>query len=333
MLIKDFLTAELQNKLSGITTKCGFSLDDVIRSGIANPDSDIGIYAGCQDCYDKFIDLFKPVIERYHGIKTLNKQPRNLDFNQLESLSLLDSENQYILSTRIRVGRNIAGYALPAAITYEQRQKVESLILAALHKLDGQYAGQYYPLYDMAEDDRLTLVKKHFLFKKGDRFLEAAGINRDWPQHRGIFHSADKKILFWLNEEDQLRIISMQPGGNIYQVFKRLTGAITHLEKSLHFQFDPMLGYISSCPTNLGTALRASVHIKLPLLTQQENFKSLCDELELSVRGVHGEHSVSEGGVWDLSNKKRLGLSEVDCVLTLYDGIKKLIELEKSLAR
>lgn len=78
--------------------------------------------------------------------------------------------------------------------------------------LTGDLAGTYYPLSGMSEETRNKLVEDHFLFKKGDRFLEAAGINKMWPQGRGIYHNADKTFLVWVNEEDQLRIISMEKG-------------------------------------------------------------------------------------------------------------------------
>ena len=115
--------------------------------------------------------------------------------------------------------------------------------------------------------DQKKLIEDHFLFKEGDRFLEACNLNRDWPSGRGIFHNNDKTFLVWVNEEDQLRIISMQPGANIYQVFERLCRAASHIETVVKFAHDDHLGYITSCPTNLGTALRGSVHIKLPLLS------------------------------------------------------------------
>lgn len=69
--------------------------------------------------------------------------------------------------------------------------------------------GKYYSLNSLSEEDRNLLIEEHFLFKEGDRFLEAAGLNRDWPEGRGIFHNDEKTFLVWVNEEDQLRIISM----------------------------------------------------------------------------------------------------------------------------
>jgi len=97
--------------------------------------------------------------------------------------------------------------------------------------------------------------------------LEAAGLNRDWPSGRGIFHNHDKTFLVWLNEEDHLRIISMEKGADIFHVFKRLSYIAVNIEmRGSSFAHDDHLGYITSCPTNLGTGLRASVHIKLPNL-------------------------------------------------------------------
>lgn len=131
---------------------------------------------------------------------------------------------------------------------------------------DGELKGTFYSLSSMTDVQRNSLIEDHFLFKEGDRFLEACGLNRNWPEGRGIFHNNDKTFLVWVNEEDQLRIISMQPGADIGAVFTRLAKAATIIEQVASFAHDSHLGYITSCPTNLGTALRASVHIQLPKL-------------------------------------------------------------------
>ena len=171
-------------------------------------------------------------------------------------------------------------------------------------------------------------------FREGDRFLEACGCNRDWPSGRGIFHNADKTFLVWVNEEDQLRIISMQKGADIGAVFERLSRAAAHIETVAKFSHDDHLGYITSCPTNLGTALRASVHIKLPKLSaRKDEFQAIADKYYVQIRGIHGEHSESEGGVYDISNRRRLGRSEVQLVQDMYDGVKAMIVREKELVK
>jgi len=135
-----------------------------------------------------------------------------------------------------------------------------------------------------------------------------------------------------VNEEDQLRIISMQKGADIGAVFKRLSTAATLIEKEAKFAHDDHLGYITSCPTNLGTALRASVHIKLPMLAKnKEQFDQIADKYYVQIRGIHGEHTETDDGVFDISNKRRLGRSEKDLVQDMYNGVKAMIEAEKAL--
>ena len=144
------------------------------------------------------------------------------------------------------------------------------LKLLVTFSLKGDLAGTYFPLTGMGEKVRQQLVDDHFLFVSGDPNLKVAGMERDWPEGRGIFHNKEKTFLTWVNEEDQLRIISMQKGGDVKQVFDRLARGIKAVEESVKkesgkaFMNDPKYGYIHSCPTNLGTGMRASVHIDLP---------------------------------------------------------------------
>lgn len=243
-----------------------------------------------------------------------------------------DPEGHHILSTRIRVARNLSGAPLGAAINRKQRHAVTQKIVAALLSLEGQLAGRYYPLENMREEDKTRLIDDHFLFKQGDRFLEAAGLNRDWPEDRGIYHNREKTFLVWVNEEDQLRIISMEQGGDIGSVFCRLAEAIDILDGKLSFLFDQRLGYLTSCPTNLGTAMRASFHIRLPKLARHEQLlQSLADQYQLQIRGVHGEHSEGKEGVYDISNRRRLGISEAGCISDLTSGITALINKESKI--
>lgn len=169
-------------------------------------------------------------------------------------------------------------------------------------------------------------------YREGDRFLEACNLNRDWPNGRGIFHNKEKTFLVWVNEEDQLRIISMQKGADLHAVFDRLSRGAAEIEKVVKFAHDEHLGYITSCPTNLGTAMRASVHVKLPHLSKDKvAFQAIADKYYVQIRGIHGEHSESDDGTFDISNKRRLGRSEKDLVQDMYDGVKAMIDAEKAL--
>jgi len=327
-LLSKYLTQEVFETLKTRTTPHGFTLEKAIRSGVENLDSGIGVYAGDKESYSTFSELFDPIIEEYHGFS--KERQHQSSFEGLEPVEL-DPKGEYILSTRIRVGRNLEGFPLGAIISKEQRNEVESLVVNALNSLEEDLAGVYYPLYNMTQEVQVQLIKDHFLFKEGDRFLESAGLNRDWAEGRGIFHNHNKTFLVWLNEEDELRIISMQKAGNISEVFERLVRAIKALEETLSFAYSKHLGYISSCPTNLGTAMRASVHIKLPKLSKNmERLKSITDKYHLQIRGVDGEHSESRGAIFDISNRRRLGISEVEAVRDLVEGVRALIKVEES---
>lgn len=206
---------------------------------------------------------------------------------------------------RIRVGRSIQGFGLSPGITKQQRVDVEALMKNAFAKLTGDLAGNYYPLTGMDEATRQQLVDDHFLFMSGDPNLKVAGMERDWPEGRGIFHNKDKTFLVWVNEEDQLRIISMQQGGDVKGVFERLARGIKAVgdsvkaESGKDFLLSPKFGYIHSCPTNLGTGMRASVHVDLPGWTKDgvDKLKARCELLALQPRGTRGESGGQTGTI------------------------------------
>ena len=167
--------------------------------------------------------MFDPIIQDYHGISADSTHTSDMEVGKIQGN--IDSSAP-VHSTRIRVGRSIDGFGLSPGITKQQRIDVEKLMSNALSKLTGDLAGKYYPLTGMDEAVRQQLVDDHFLFVSGDKNLIAAGMERDWPEGRGIYHNKEKTFLVWVNEEDQLRIISMQKGGDVKGVFERLARGI-----------------------------------------------------------------------------------------------------------
>jgi arginine kinase len=327
------LTPELYERLSVRTTAHGQTIDDIIASVRANPDSSVGAYAGSADAYDVFREFFAPVISKYHNFEDGSRHITDMDASKL-TIRDLDPTGEFINSTRIRVGRNLSEFAFAPAISRDDRLRSEEKIVKALQSLTGDLAGTYYPLVGMDEATRTQLVEDHLLFKSmvGDPYLEAGGLSRDWPEGRGIFLTEDRNFLIWVNEEDANRIISMQNGGNVYEVFDRLSRAVSELDKTLAYAYHDTYGALTACPTNLGTAMRASVHVRLPHFSQTAEFEPFTKSLGLSIRGIHGEHSESEGGVYDISNKRRLGASELELVQEMVDGVKALIDKEKQAA-
>ena len=282
--------------------------------------------------------MFDPLILEYHGLKKDFKHASDMDVNKIRGN--IDYKAP-VHSTRIRVGRSIDGFGLSPGITREQRLAVENLMKSAFAKLRGDLSGNYYPLLGMAESTRQKLVDDHFLFMSGDKNLIAAGMERDWPEGRGIYHNDAKSFLVWVNEEDQLRIISMQKGGDVRGVFDRLARGIKAVQDSVKaesgkdFMLHPRYGYLHSCPTNLGTGMRASVHIDLPGWTKEglPALKRRCEELNLQPRGTRGESGGQTGITYDISNKHRLGYSEVQLVQTMIDGVNTLYKEDMDLQR
>merc|ERR1712234_54351 len=338
-LVAKHVTKERWDKLSGIVTKTsGFTLAKAIACAVQFDNQHCGIYAGDWDSYKVFSDVFDPLIQDYHGLPAGFKHVSDMDVEKIKGNV---ADDVPVHSVRIRVGRSIQGFGLSPGITKEQRVGVENLMKGAFAKFSGDLAGNYYALTGMDEKVRQQLVDDHFLFMSGDPNLKVAGMERDWPEGRGIFHNKDKTFLTWVNEEDQLRIISMQKGGDVKEVFDRLARGIKAVEDSVKkesghdFMLDKRYGYIHACPTNLGTGMRASVHIDLPGWTKlgPKVLAARCEELHLQPRGTRGESGGQTGVTYDISNKHRLGYSEVQLVQKMIDGVNTLYKEDVALRK
>merc|ERR1739838_921657 len=223
-LVASHVSKDVWEKLKGIKTKTsGFTLIQAIACAVEFDNQHCGIYAGDWDSYKDFAPVFDPLIQEYHGISSTAVHTSDMDFNKIKGNI---AEDVPVHSCRIRVGRSIDGFGLSPGITKEQRVGVEKLMVSAVKNFPADLAGQYYPLTGMQENIRQQLVDDHFLFVSGDRNLTVAGMERGWPEGRGIFHNEKKTFLIWVNEEDQLRIISMENGGNVKGVFERLCNGI-----------------------------------------------------------------------------------------------------------
>ncbi|XP_018567643.1 arginine kinase-like [Anoplophora glabripennis] len=330
-LVKKYLTRDVFDRLKYKRTTFGSTLLDCVQSGFENPDSNIGIYAADPSAYVVFADIFNPIIQDYHiGFKKSDHHPAT-DWGSLDKIGNLDPKGQYVVSTRVRCGRSIEGYPFNPSLTESQYWDIENKMISVLNGLEGELKGTYYPLNGMTKETQEKLIEDHFLFKEGDRFLQAANACRYWPVGRGIYHNQTKTFLVWVNEEDHIRIISLQPGGDLGAVYKRFVSGVADIEKKVKVIKSDRLGYLNFCPTNLGTAIRASVHIKIPkLASNMTRLNEIADRYHLQVRGTAGEHTEAKGGVYDISNKRRLGLTEAEAIQEMYNGIVEIIKLEKS---
>jgi len=206
-----------------------------------------------------------------------------------------------------------------------------------------EYGGDYNSLTPghakyISEEQYQQLVKEHIMFKDmaADPYLASAGIAADWPYGRGCYVSEDRGFIIWVGEEDHLRIMCMKKGTMLNEVFDRLKTAldVVNTIEGLSFAMSADYGVVTSCPTNLGTGMRASVHMPIPKLTADgtdQKAKAVCKPLGLSVRGIGGEHTpIGAGGICDISPSARFCITEAEIITALYNGIKLLKEKEDS---
>lgn len=265
------------------------TLDKLFFSpGFENLDSGCGIYAPDPDAYKVFADLFDPIIEDYHmGFKKTDRHPAS-DWGNTNSIGNVDPDGKYVISTRVRCGRSVQGFPFNPCLNEEQYKEIEKSVSGQLMNLKGELGGKYFPLSNMSKKDQQQLIDDHFLFKEGDRFLQAANASRYWPTGRGIFHNDNKTFLVWINEEDHIRIISMQNGGNLGEVYKRLVTAVREIEKQLKFSRDNRLGFLTFCPTNLGKIEYKNHNLyffnmsKSYLICKQHDYFFIVDSLDIS---------------------------------------------------
>uniref|UniRef100_A0ACB8G700 Uncharacterized protein n=1 Tax=Sphaerodactylus townsendi TaxID=933632 RepID=A0ACB8G700_9SAUR len=335
------LTLDLYSKLRGKQTPCGFTVDDIIQTGVDNPGHPfimtVGCVAGDEESYEVFRELFDPIIEdRHGGYKPSDQHKTDLNPDNLQGGDDLDPN--YVLSARVRTGRSIRGYCLPPHCSRGERRAIEKLCVEALANLEGDLNGKYYALKNMTDAEQQQLIDDHFLF---DKLLPLCSWPLGWlgtgPMPGASGTMTTRPSSCGSTREDHMRVISMQKGGNMKEVFRFCTG-LTQIEtlfksKNYEFMWNPHLGYVLTCPSNLGTGLRGGVHIKLPNLGKHEKFGEILKRLRLQKRGTGGVDTAAVGGVFDVSNADRLGFSEVELVQMVVDGVKLLIEMEKCLEK
>ncbi|MDX2469406.1 MAG: phosphagen kinase [SAR324 cluster bacterium] len=320
------LTPEVWESLQGLETSLGFKVQDLISTGIKNPDSSVGLYLPDQESFALFAPLVEPVIVSCHKRPIPNEQP--FDF-PIES-DLQDLQDGRILSTRIRVARNLTDFPLPSGLKAFERLEVEALVREACLELTGELKGDYVSVVDLSPEAQDKMRAEHLLFQEPDRFLIDGKIANDWPQGRGVFSNQDHSFMVWVNEEDHLRIMALVDGGALKKAARILATGLKALDEKLGFMKDDRLGYLASCPSNLGTGMRASVHAQLPIMAANlDQTKKMAVELGLQVRGSAGEHSDVDQATLDISNQHRLGLSELEILQTLSLGIKEILKAEE----
>ena len=233
-------------------------------------------------------------------------------------------EEDIALSSRIRLARNLAGRPFPAAASLESRQEVCELVSQAAAGSGVLGCPDCYS-FDPAE---MSPLDREILFERrlaSRDFLERDGGTR-------LLVRADESSSIMVNEEDQLRIQTLRPGFQLDEVWRVINALDDELSAKLDCAFDDKLGYLTSCPTNVGTGMRASVMLHLPGLVLSGQIGPTIQgvaKLNLAVRGIFGEGTDNRGNLYQVSNQSTLGESETQIIERLNTVISQLIAQEK----
>ena len=229
-----------------------------------------------------------------------------------------------VCSTRVRLARNLKQYPFPSRATVKQReaveQKVKDALLSGNSILSKEF--RFLPLESASEEEAVSLVERHIVSPEfiADR------------RGKAVLISEDESISIMINEEDHLRIQVLREGMSLKEAAETADRIDTLLSESLDFAYDPEFGYLTQCPTNLGTGMRASVMLHLPALTENgvmPRIASNLSKLGLTLRGTYGEGSQIVGGLYQLSNQITLGLSENEAIENLRSITVQLMEEER----
>nr|MBO4517652.1 ATP--guanido phosphotransferase [Clostridia bacterium] len=225
-----------------------------------------------------------------------------------------------IITSRVRLARNLRDmpFALDAAAAKEVVKKVNR----ALVKTDT------FNLFFVSNLDELTLEAMK------ERHLISTALIRNKESGAALINS-DESLSIMVNEEDVIREQCFMKGLRIGEAYRRLDAIDDELSKYLDIAFDEELGYLTACPTNLGTGMRASVMMFLPALTESGKIKNVIREvsaLGLTVRGLYGEGSRAEGCMYQISNEITLGISEYDIIKSVEEAVLSICKLERDTA-
>lgn len=230
-------------------------------------------------------------------------------------------EGSVVISTRIRMARNISDYPFPCRMSAEQSMQVIDKARSAL--FDGDLSGNF----DFIEMQKLTPARAM-------SYSERHIISPQFAQKRdgrGLLLSKDESVSIMLNEEDHIRIQVMLPGMQLDKALEQANYIDDKFDERLNYAFDENLGYLTQCPTNLGTGLRASLMLHLPALEHSGALASLTAavaKLGLVMRGTYGEGSKVNGSFYQISNQVTLGISEKQAIDNLSVVAKQLINQE-----
>lgn len=269
-------------------------------------------------------DRIRPQRQRGTRSKT-NGDPSEISDLLWNFGSWLTEEDEYsdiIISTRVRLARNIKGYPFPNGASDSQLSQVIRKVRAACSNCSCLHNAHYIEVQKLSEWDSKYFVER--------RLASPQFIENGTPSLLVV--GAKESLSIMVNEEDHLRLQCIEGGLKIPEAWKKISLVDDELEENLNFSYSPKFGYLTACPTNLGTGMRVSLFVHLPALSMQGKINSIMRTLptsEIAVRGFYGEGTESIGNIFQISNQLTLGRTEENVIKRMTATTKKLIDIER----
>ena len=233
------------------------------------------------------------------------------------------NENNIVLSSRVRLARNLNNYPFPIRLNKQQQILLLDNIVSVVQKIWNFSEIQILKLNDLDKVDRMLLMERHLV-----SYNHAVNVSGE----PGLIYKKDETLSIMINEEDHLRTQIIGKGLSLRGIWETLSEIDDKLNRYLLFAFHKKYGFLTSCPTNVGTGLRVSCLVHLPGLVLTEQIEKLIDNLlkiGICVRGFHGEGTDPEGDIFQISNTRTLGKTEEDIISDFEKVILTIIKYEK----
>src|ERR1041384_676177 len=240
-----------------------------------------------------------------------------------ESARRKGPHDRIVLSSRVRLARNLKDASFPGWAKKPERVRVLELIRPAVQETAAMREAFGESMDNLSALDKQILVDRHLISR--EHAAKSAG--------SGLVFNRDETLCFMINEEDHMRMQALRPGLQLRQAWGTIDQADSALEKKLDYAFNPELGYLTACPTNIGTGIRVSAMLHLPGLVLAEQINPIIqsvNKLGLAVRGLYGEGTEALGNVFQVSNQMTLGESETTIVERLEKVLSQIIEHEQN---
>ncbi len=237
-----------------------------------------------------------------------------------EWLRGIGPESDIVMCSRIRLARNLATYPFINRASRGERADIEREFRAAVS--DAGLELSYLDVQSLSPLDRQFLVERQLISREH--------ANAEGP--RGVAIGPQENVSVMVNEEDHLRIQVMHSGFSLPEVWDRINQLDDKIEEQLTYAFSPQLGYLTACPTNVGTGIRVGVMLHLPALVHTKQIEKVfraLHKINLAVRGLYGEGTQAFGDFYQISNQQTLGKSETELIKNLSDVIPQIISYER----